>query len=194
MKSVLVSLIVFCAIVGAIHAQWGSIDIGNDFQSQRTKTDKYLNPLTKTLALKDTYSSLSAVVQIIDNQVAILKQAISDLEAAVQQAKEAKEAAQVTLNTATANEATARQNRDKAQTQFDQKTAEVAAATAVLNQAEAELTTANENASNAQADYNRKVGAYKTAQNIYDVESVFKQAEIVEFKKILTLFGGQNQS
>ena len=70
----------------------------------------------------------------------------------------------------------------------------MAAATAVLNQAEAELTTANENASNAQADYNRKVGAYKTAQNIYDVESVFKQAEIVEFKKILTLFGGQNQS
>jgi hypothetical protein len=145
-----------------------------------------------TLTLQGEYEAMVPVIQIIDNQIAGLRDAIAALEAAVQQANVNQLNAKAALDAASASEGNARQRRDAAQAQFDAASQALKDATAALDQAENELAQANQEESAASNDYKKKEGAVAAAQKIYDAEYAFKLREIAQFQAILTTFGTQN--
>jgi chromosome segregation ATPase len=145
-----------------------------------------------TLTLQGEYEAMVPVIQIIDNQIAGLREAIAALEAAVQQANVNQLNAKAALDAASASEGNARQRRDAAQAQFDAASQALKDATAALDQAERELAQANQDEYNASNDYKKKEGAVAAAQKIYDAEYAFKLREIAQFQAILTTFGTQN--
>ena len=191
-----VALFAIVAVVCANPYSQAVNDAANTLDSRPADYFKPANTLSKkanTLVLQDTYGSLYPVVQIVNAQIQALSQAIADLNEAVNQAKNARDAAQNRLNSATSSEASARTQRDNAQQTVNQRTTELANANAALDAAEKRLADAITATSNAESDYKKKDGAWKTAKNIYEVESAFKNNEIANFNAILALFGQQNQ-
>jgi hypothetical protein len=162
--------------------------LGNKFTSGLNANTLGAN----TLTLQGEYEAMVPVIQIIDNQIAGLRDAIAALEAAVQQANVNQLNAKAALDAASASEGNARQRRDAAQAQFDAASQALKDATAALDQAERELAQANQEEYDASNDYKKKEGAVAAAQKIYDAEYAFKLREIAQFQAILTTFGTQN--
>jgi hypothetical protein len=144
------------------------------------------------LDVQGTYESMFKVVQILEAQVKSLKDAIQNLDSAVDQSKQTRDIAEGFACVAHGKEEKARAARDAAKQVFDAKTAALNAANANADKTTSDLSLAFDNVADAEATYHRRETTYKTATNIAAIEVDKKNHEIEEFRKILALFGIQN--